>query len=75
MKTLIWAIVILIISVGILAETRYSIIVNPPIVSKLDRLTGDTWIANSGTWIKVKHAGPESVAAEGEKIKAESSKK
>ena len=53
MKTIIWAIVILIIATGIMLESRYKVVIHSPIVARLDRLTGDVWIANSGAWIKV----------------------
>lgn len=54
MKTIIWAVVILIIATGIMLESRYKIVIHSPIVARLDRLTGDVWIANSGVWVKVK---------------------
>lgn len=53
MKTIIWAIVVLVIAVGLLLESRYKVIVHSPIVAKVDTFTGDVWIANSGQWIKV----------------------
>jgi len=53
MKSVIWAIVILIVALGVILECRYMLIVNSPIVAKIDRFTGDVWIANAGVWRKV----------------------
>lgn len=53
MKNILWPIVILVIAVGIILGFRYELVVNSPIVAKIDRLTGDVWIANAGNWIKV----------------------
>ena len=53
MKTIIWAIVVLVIAAGMMLESRYKVIIHSPIVARVDRLTGDVWIANSGAWIKV----------------------
>jgi len=53
MKSLIWAIVILIIALGVILECRYMLVVNSPIVAKIDRFTGDVWIANAGVWRRV----------------------
>lgn len=53
MKNIIWAIVILIIALGIIIECRYTLVVDSPVVAKIDRLTGDTWIVNAGIWRKV----------------------
>lgn len=58
MKNIIWPIVILIVGLGILLEARYTLVVDSPVVAKIDRLTGDAWIVNSGTWIKVEHQSP-----------------
>lgn len=55
MKNIIWAIVILIIGLGLLAEARYTLIVDSPVVARIDRLTGDVWIVNSGVWRKVQY--------------------
>ena len=57
MKYLIIAIVILIIGAGIIIENRYDIKIHSPIVAKLDRLTGDVYIANSGYWNKIQAPG------------------
>ncbi|MBN1527317.1 MAG: hypothetical protein JW919_07030 [Candidatus Omnitrophica bacterium] len=54
MKNAIWVIAVLMIAGVFLLEFRYAIVVNTPIVAKFDRLTGDVWIVNSGTWIKVR---------------------
>lgn len=53
MKGIIWAIVILLVAAGLILELRYALVVNSPIVAKIDRLTGDVWIANAGVWRKV----------------------
>ncbi len=55
MKNLTVAMAILIVGAGLLLESRYELNIHSPIVAKLDRLTGDVWIANSGVWRKVKH--------------------
>ena len=59
MKNLVIAVVIVVIGVGILLEGRYQLKIDSPVVAKLDKLTGDTWIANSGVWRKVKHEEPQ----------------
>lgn len=56
MKNLVIAIAILIVGIGLILEYRYAVIIDSPIVAKIDRLTGDAWIANSGLWRKVEHA-------------------
>ncbi|MFH1752754.1 MAG: hypothetical protein ABH875_01085 [Candidatus Omnitrophota bacterium] len=38
---------------------RYALVVNSPIVAKIDRLTGDVWVANPGVWLKVNHVAKE----------------
>jgi len=53
MKNMILVIVILIIGAGIVLEGRYTLVIDSPVVAKLDRLTGDVWIANSGLWRKI----------------------
>lgn len=53
MKNIILAILILIVSVGIILECRYALVVDSPVVAKIDRLTGDVWIVNAGVWRKV----------------------
>ncbi len=64
MKTIICAIVILIIGAGFIAENRYTLIVDSPVVAKLDRFTGDAWIVNSGVWRKVEATIPEKAQEE-----------
>jgi hypothetical protein len=56
MKHLIWGVVVLIVAGGVLMSSRYDVRISSPIVAKLDRFTGDTWIANAGEWKKVQHA-------------------
>ncbi|MFA5145973.1 MAG: hypothetical protein WC515_01125 [Candidatus Omnitrophota bacterium] len=53
MKNIIIAIVILVVSIAALLEFRYTVIVDSPVVVRVDRLTGDAWIVNSGVWRKV----------------------
>ena len=53
MKNLIWAIVILAVAAALLLEFRYALVVNSPVVARIDRLTGDVWIVNSGVWRKI----------------------
>jgi hypothetical protein len=55
MKNLIWGLVALVIAGGIVLEFRYDVRIDSPVVAKLDRFTGDTWIANAGVWKKVQH--------------------
>lgn len=64
MKSLVWAVVTLLIAVGIMFECRYTIKMHSPIVARLDRLTGDVWIVNSGVWKKVEM--PHADAGKGE---------
>ena len=56
MKNSLWIAVILVLAALLTFEFRYTLVVNSPIVAKIDRLTGDVWIANSGMWLKVNHA-------------------
>lgn len=65
MKNIAWVIVVIVLAVMLMLESRYSLVINSPIVAKIDRMTGDVWIANSGLWIKVKHSVSESVASQG----------
>ena len=53
MKNLIWAIVILAVAAALLLEFRYALVVNSPVVARIDRLTGEVWIVNSGVWRKI----------------------
>ena len=64
MKTIICAIVILIIGAGFLVENRYTLVVDSPVVAKLDRFTGDAWIVNSGIWRKVETPALEKMRQE-----------
>ena len=48
-------ILIIVIIAMILVLTRYRITVNSPIVVKVDRWTGETWVANSGVWMNIEH--------------------
>lgn len=63
MKNTAWIAVVLILAAIFVLEFRYTLVINSPIVSKIDRLTGDVWIANSGMWLKVRHAPKERDAA------------
>lgn len=63
MKNIVWAIVILIIGIGIVTESRYELVVHSPVVAKLDRVTGDVWIVNAGIWRKVEHPSQEKIEA------------
>ncbi|MCX5678086.1 MAG: hypothetical protein NTY76_03145 [Candidatus Omnitrophica bacterium] len=56
MKNISWVAVVLILAVLFILEFRYTVVVHSPIVAKVDRLTGDVWIANSGMWLKVQHS-------------------
>lgn len=62
MKNVIWAILVLILAAIFVLEFRYTLVINTPIVAKIDRLTGDVWIANSGKWMKVQHSAKEELA-------------
>ena len=53
MKNFILAVVILIVGTGIILEGRYEVKIDSPVVARIDRLTGDVWIVNSGVWRKV----------------------
>lgn len=53
MKNLVLAVVILIVGIAAVAEFRYDLVIDSPVVARLDRLTGDTWIVNAGAWRKV----------------------
>lgn len=56
MKHFIWAIVVLVTAAGFLLESRYALKIHPPVVARIDRFTGDTWIVNSGVWVKITDA-------------------
>lgn len=53
-KNILWALVVLLAVIIMASGHRYVLQVNSPVVVKMDRLTGDTWIVNSGAWIKIK---------------------
>jgi hypothetical protein len=53
MKTLLQVIIIAVVALAILLGFRYALVVDSPIVAKIDRITGDVWIASAGTWRKV----------------------
>lgn len=72
MKNWITAIVILIIGIGVISEFRYALVVDSPVVAKLDRLTGDVWIVNSGIWRKVQDVAPNAVRGGAKKDESES---
>lgn len=55
MKYTLMAVVILIIGILAVLELRYIVIVDTPVVAKVDRLTGRVWIANKGAWSQIKH--------------------
>ena len=55
MNKMIVLVMILIIGIIIALEARYDVIVNSPVVAKVDHLTGDVYIANSGMWFKVQN--------------------
>jgi len=63
MKTLLWIIVVIAIAAGLLYELRYDVRIDSPVVLKLDRLTGEVWVANSGAWRKIVHADDAKPAA------------
>lgn len=64
MKNVIWPIVILVIAVLFALLSRYELIVQPPVVVKMNQFTGDTWIVNSGYWVKVKETPARGLASE-----------
>ncbi len=64
MKNSLWIAVVLVLAALLTFEFRYTLVVNSPIVAKIDRLTGDVWIANSGIWLKVNHVAKEKAAVQ-----------
>ena len=62
MKNVTWAVIVLVLAAIFILEFRYTLVVNSPIVAKIDRITGDVWIANSGMWLKLKHPASEQCA-------------
>ena len=45
----------LIVMSSLMFLLRYEITVNSPIIVKIDRWTGTTWVANSGVWMDIEH--------------------
>ena len=64
MRNNIWIVVVLVLAALLTLEFRYALVVNSPIVAKIDRLTGDVWVANSGMWLKVSHVVKEKSSAQ-----------
>lgn len=64
MKNIIWVALVLILAALFVLEFRYELVINSPIVAKIDRITGDVWIANSGVWLKLQHTVKERGAAQ-----------
>ena len=46
----------IIIASSILFLLRYEITVHSPIIVKLNRITGQAWVANNGVWMDIKNA-------------------
>ena len=65
MKNMRWVVVVLILAALFILESRYALVVNSPIVAKIDRITGDVWIANSGIWLKVQHSVKDKAVMQG----------
>ncbi|MFH1190048.1 MAG: hypothetical protein V1682_05090 [Candidatus Omnitrophota bacterium] len=63
MKNITWPVAVIILAAMCVIGFRYDIVVNSPIVAKIDRITGDVWVANSGMWLKVQHAAPVKAVA------------
>jgi len=55
MKNTILLIIGIVVMATLLYLFRYDITVNSPLVVKLDRWTGATWVANSGVWMDIEH--------------------
>ena len=47
--------IVLVIIAAFLFYFRYEITVNSPLLVKLDRWTGQTWVANNGVWMAISH--------------------
>lgn len=75
MKNNIWIVVVLMLAALLTLEFRYALVVNSPIVAKIDRLTGDVWVANSGMWLKVNHIAKEKTPAQQPPIAAKATEK
>lgn len=54
MKNELWLLVALIVASCVIVVNRYQITVNTPVVVKLDRFTGQAWIAKGGMWMPLK---------------------
>ena len=63
MKNIVWAIALVVLASLFILEFRYTLVVNSPIVAKIDRITGDVWVANSGMWLKVQHVAKKEAQA------------
>lgn len=62
MKNTTWILAVVILAALFILGFRYEIVVNSPIVAKIDHVTGDVWIANSGVWLKVQHSAQDKAA-------------
>ena len=56
MRAFFMLILAIVVMAAVLFLFRYDITVNTPIVVKLDRWTGEAWVANSGVWMDIEHA-------------------
>lgn len=56
-NTLLIIILAVLVCVTFMLENRYKLIVDSPVVAKLDKITGEVWVANSGKWYKIENAG------------------
>ena len=65
MKNMTWVLTVVILAAMLIIGFRYALVVNSPIVAKIDRITGDVWIANSGMWLKVQHPAKVNPAGPG----------
>ncbi|MBL7068547.1 MAG: hypothetical protein ISS34_01640 [Candidatus Omnitrophica bacterium] len=57
MKNIILLAIGIVVMAALLYLFRYDITVNSPLVVKLDRWTGATWVASSGVWMDIGHEG------------------
>ena len=53
MKPVLTLIIAAIFAASLLLLFRYDITVQSPIIVKLDRLSGKSWVANSGVWMEI----------------------
>lgn len=74
MKSIIWSISILVVAALFCVMARYELIVKPPVLVKMDRFSGKSWIVNSGYWVEVKDM-PAAPAPETSQGTAETGKK